>query len=184
MGLKIDLRSLLGREVWLTASAHMLVMSVVGASLVGLLAVAGVGLAAGGGLTSWLLVGFALSFSSTVFVVKVLEDHGWSRSLGGRTAIGVLVMQDLAAVVFLAVAEGRTPSLWALVLLLVIPAALPLRRVLASVGHGELLPLFGVVLALVPGYAYLRRCGHRAGRSRGRPAAAPEQGMSAGTLAE
>lgn len=159
VGLKIDLRSLLGREVWLTASAHMLVMSVVGASLVGLLAVAGVGLAAGGGLTSWLLVGFALSFSSTVFVVKVLEDHGWSRSLGGRTAIGVLVMQDLAAVVFLAVAEGRTPSPWALLLLLVLPAAWPLRRVLASIGHGELLPLFGVVLALVPGYALFEALG-------------------------
>lgn len=159
VGLKIDLRSLLGREVWLTASVHMVVMSVVGASLVGLLAVAGVGLAAGGGPATWLLIGFALSFSSTVFVVKVLDDHGWSRSLGGRTAIGVLVVQDLAAVAFLAVAEGRSPSPWAALLLLLPAGAWPLRRVLASVGHGELLPLFGVVLALVPGYALFEALG-------------------------
>ncbi|MGB7819864.1 MAG: cation:proton antiporter [Ornithinibacter sp.] len=159
VGLKIDLRSLLQREVWLTASVHMVLTSVVAGSFVGLLALVGVGLAAGGDLTSWLLVGFALSFSSTVFVVKVLEDRGWSRSLVGRTAIGVLVVQDLAAVLFLALAEGRTPSPWAILLLLVIPAAWPLRRMLASIGHGELLPLLGVVLALVPGYALFEAVG-------------------------
>ena len=82
VGLKVDVRSLLHREVWVTASVHMVATTVVSAALVGTLALAGVALAASGGLTSWLLVGFALSFSSTVFVVKVLEERGWSRSLG------------------------------------------------------------------------------------------------------
>lgn len=152
IGLKVDLRVLLRREVWLTAGAHLVAMTLAGAGLIGLLAAIGIGLV-GGDPEKWLIVGFALSFSSTVFVVKVLEDHGASRSFGGRTAIGILVMQDLAAVVFLAVAEGHVPTVWAPLVLLVVPGALVLRKVLDVVGHGELLPLFGVVVALVPGYA-------------------------------
>lgn len=153
IGLKIDVRTLLRREVWLTASVHMAGSTLTSAGLLALLAVLGVGLVRDGGPTSWLVVGFALSFSSTVVVVKVLEDRGSTRSLGGRTAIGILVVQDIAAVVFMALAEGFTPSPWAVLLLLLLPAAVVLRSVLTVIGHRELLPLFGVVLALVPGYA-------------------------------
>jgi len=152
IGLKVDVRGLLRREVWATASAHLLVSTAVGAGFLWLLGVAGVSLV-GADPSKLLLVGFALSFSSTVVVVKVLEDHGTQGSLGGRTAIGILVIQDIAAVVFLAVAEGYPPSPWAVLLVLVVPGALLLRRLLDTVGHGELLPLLGVVLALVPGYA-------------------------------
>jgi predicted Kef-type K+ transport protein len=152
IGLKIDVRSLLRREVWGTASAHLVVSTAVGAGFLWLLGLLGATLV-GADPVKLLLVGFALSFSSTVVVVKVLEDHGTQSSLGGRTAIGILVIQDLAAVVFLAAAEGEPPSPWAVLLVLVVPGALLLRRVLDSVGHGELLPLLGVVLALVPGYA-------------------------------
>jgi predicted Kef-type K+ transport protein len=153
VGLKIDVRSLLRREVWATATLHLVGTTTVAAALLGVLAVVGVGLAADGDIATWLLVGFALSFSSTVFVVKVLEDRGRTGSLGGRTAIGILVVQDLAAVVFMAVAEGRTPSPWAVVLVLLLPLAWVLRPLLGRISHGELLPLLGVVLALVPGYA-------------------------------
>ena len=38
-------------------------------------------------------------------------------------------------------------------LVLLLPGAWLLRRLLGAVGHDELLPLLGVVLALVPGYA-------------------------------
>lgn len=153
VGLKINLRSLLYREVWLTATVHLAGTTVLAAGFLGLLATAGIGLAAEAGLTTWVLIGFALSFSSTVFVVKVLDDHGQSSSLGGRTALGILIIQDIAAVLFLATAEGTPPSPWAVLLIFIIPVALVARRVLAVVGHGELLPLFGIVLALVPGYA-------------------------------
>jgi glutathione-regulated potassium-efflux system ancillary protein KefC len=152
IGLKVDVRSLLRREVWATSSVHLVVSTALGAGFLWLLGLVGVSLV-GADPAKLLLVGFALSFSSTVVVVKVLEDHGTQGSLGGRTAIGILVIQDLAAVVFLAVAEGHPPSPWAVLLLLVVPGALVLRRVLDRVGHGELLPLLGVVLALVPGYA-------------------------------
>ncbi|CAB4910791.1 unannotated protein [freshwater metagenome] len=159
VGLKVDLRALVRREVWLTSSVHALVSTGITAGLLGLLAVLGVGLAAEGGLRSWLLIGFALSFSSTVFVVKVLEERGATQTLTGRLAIGVLVVQDLLAVVFLAVAEGTVPSPWALLLVLLIPAAPLPRRVLARLGHDEMLPLYGIVLALVPGYALFSALG-------------------------
>ncbi len=159
VGLKVDLRSLVRREVWLTSTVHAVVSTAVTAGLLGLLAVLGVGLAAEGGLRSWLLIGFALSFSSTVFVVKVLEERGDTQTLTGRLAIGVLVVQDLLAVVFLAAAEGRVPSPWAVLLVLLIPAAPLLRRLLARLGHDEVLPLYGIVLALVPGYALFSALG-------------------------
>lgn len=153
VGLKIDLRSLVKREVWLTATVHLAGSTLAAAMVLGLLALAGLALAAEGGLETWLLIGFALSFSSTVYVVKVLEERGATRSLSGRVSIGILVIQDLAAVVFLAVVEGKVPSPWAALLLLLVPAAPLLRRGLEALGHDELLPLFGVVVALAPGYA-------------------------------
>lgn len=153
VGLKIDLRSLAKREVWVTASVHLAGSTLVTAIVLGIVALCGVALAADGGLETWLLIGFALSFSSTVYVVKVLEERGATRSLSGRISIGILVLQDLAAVIFLAVIEGKVPSPWAVLLLLLIPAAPLLRQLLDALGHDELLPLFGVVLALVPGYA-------------------------------
>ncbi|SCX41130.1 Predicted Kef-type K+ transport protein, K+/H+ antiporter domain [Klenkia marina] len=159
VGLKIDLRSLVRKEVWLTSSVHALVSTAVTAGLLGLLAVLGVGLAADGGPRAWLLIGFALSFSSTVFVVKVLEERGATQTLTGRLAIGVLVIQDLLAVVFLAVAEGKVPSPWAVLLVLLVPAAPLLRRLLGRLGHDEMLPLYGIVLALVPGYALFSALG-------------------------
>lgn len=159
VGLKLDVRTLVRREVWVTATVHLVgstalfagVLALVGA--VATAAGAGAGLVGGADARALLLVGLALSFSSTVFVVKVLEERSASRSVAGRTAIGVLVVQDLAAVVFLAVADGEGPSPWALLLVLLLPGAWVLRRLLGAVGHDELLPLLGVVLALVPGYA-------------------------------
>jgi hypothetical protein len=47
-----------------------------------------------------------LSFSSTVFAVKVLEEKGEMNAVYGRIAIGVLIMQDIAAVA-LAVSTGK-----------------------------------------------------------------------------
>ncbi|MCG6859817.1 MAG: cation:proton antiporter, partial [Chromatiaceae bacterium] len=94
------------------------------------------------------LLGFALSFSSTVFAVKVLEEKGEMGTIYGALAIGILIVQDLAAVIFLAFSTGKVPSLWALLLLLLIPARPSLYRILERSGHGELLVLFGLALGL------------------------------------
>jgi len=81
-------------------------------------------------------------------VVKSLEDKGEMKSLHGRIAIGILVMQDIAAVVFMAVSTGKLPSPWALLLLLLIPLRPVFHHLLQKCGHGELLILYGLVLAL------------------------------------
>src|SRR5690606_26182559 len=69
-------------------------------------------------------------------------------ALYGRIAIGILVVQDIAAVIFLAASEGKLPSIWALALLLLIPARPLLHRFLEAAGHGELLVLGGLATAL------------------------------------
>ncbi|HWJ66723.1 MAG TPA: cation:proton antiporter family protein [Nocardioides sp.] len=152
VGLKVDVRLLARREVLVPGLTHLAVSALIGSVFVAALTVAGVGAAAGLEPRAWALIGFALSFSSTVLVIKLLEDRNSSRSLGGRTAIGILVIQDLAAVVYLAVTQGHPPSPWAALLVLLLPAAVVLRLVLSRIGHDEILPLYGVVLALVPGY--------------------------------
>jgi len=83
-----------------------------------------------------------------VFAVKVLEEKGDMASRHGRLAIGILIMQDIAAVLFLAISTGKTPTPWALGLLLLIPLRPVLFDLMKRAGHDELLILFGFVLAL------------------------------------
>lgn len=80
IGLKLDLTSLLRREVWATALVHATVSSVgIAALLLGLGALP-IPLVARLDPTTALLLGFAFCFSSTVFGVKVLEGKGvWTR---------------------------------------------------------------------------------------------------------
>ena len=153
IGLKLDVRTLMQREVWVTAVAHLATSTVVGAGILFGVGALGAGLLAGEDLYVCVVLAFALSFSSTVFVVKLLEERGSSQSVGGRTAIGILIVQDVAAVVFLSVTNDRHPSPWAALLVLLLPAAWVFRWVQRTLGHDELRPLFGLTMALVPGYA-------------------------------
>jgi len=57
-------------------------------------------------------------------------------------------MQDIAAVVFLVVATGKIPSIWAASLFLLIFARPALGALLNKAGHGEMLPLSGFFFAL------------------------------------
>lgn len=91
IGLKLDPRQLLARHVWVTAGAHMGLSTALAAGAMALMGLAGVTLLSGQPASTLLLLGFALSFSSTVFAIKVLEDRSQSQSFYGRTAIGILV---------------------------------------------------------------------------------------------
>ena len=159
IGLKLDVRILLRREVWLTTSVHMLISVALGVAALWLAAVAGVAMLVGQSMQTIALLAFALSFSSTVFVVKVLEERGESHALYGRVAIGILVMQDIIAVVFLTATSGHLPSPWALALVGLWPLTRILRKVWSRLGHGEMQSLFGIVMALVPGYALFTAVG-------------------------
>ncbi len=148
IGLKLRPATLMRPQVWLVTVLHTSSITLLFALLIAIAAVAGFSLLAGLETKLVLLIAFSLSFSSTVFVVKQLEDKGEMRSLHGRIAIGILVMQDLAAVIFLAASAGKLPSLWALLLLLLIPLRFVFQYLLQRTGHGELLILYGLVLAL------------------------------------
>ncbi len=148
IGLKLRLRSLLAPEVWGTASAHMILLLLLTGGLLMLPGLAGI---AWLGVLDWqaaAVVAFALSFSSTVFAVKILEDRGEMKTRHGQVAIGILIVQDIIAVVFLTFATDKSPTLWALALL-----GLPLIRPLMNhfmerSGHGEVLVLFGLFIAI------------------------------------
>lgn len=151
IGLKLNVQTLLRRDVWGTTTLHLLLSTLLFTLVLLACKGAGIALAKELGWQMALVLGFALSFSSTVFAVKVLEERSDMQALYARLAIGVLVLQDLFAVSFLSISTGKLPSLWAFSLL-----ALPLIRPLLFVlieraGHGELQLLTGIMLALVVG---------------------------------
>ncbi|MGD1915540.1 MAG: cation:proton antiporter [Phycisphaerales bacterium] len=153
IGLKLDLKGLAKPAVWGVASIHMLVFTVGIGLAVFALTFTGLGLFAELDFWTSMLVAFALSFSSTVFAVKVLEDRTEMNSRHGQEAIGVLITQDLFAILFLTASVGKLPSPWALLLIAVPLLRTPLKMVFDRVGHGELLVLYGLLLVL--GSVYL-----------------------------
>jgi glutathione-regulated potassium-efflux system ancillary protein KefC len=159
IGLKLDLRTLLRAEVWGSATLHIVGSTLLLAGVLFVLKALGLAMASELGWTAMVLLGFALSFSSTVFAVKVLEERSELGSLYGRIAIGVLVMQDVFAVVFLSVSSGQWPSVWALGLVVLWPAARLMRALLDRVGHGDLQVLYGAFLSLVVGYGLFEAVG-------------------------
>jgi len=148
IGLKLNIKDLLRAEIWAVSVIHMLITSVFFGFLIFVMTFSGLQEFAGLSVSESILIAFALSFSSTVFAVKVLDEQGEMSSLHGRIAIGILIMQDLFAVLFLTAASGKVPSYWALLLFLLIPLRPLLIKLLKRAGHGELLILSGMLLAL------------------------------------
>jgi predicted Kef-type K+ transport protein len=152
VGLKLNLRTLAGPQVWVTTTAMSLGSTVLFGVFVLALGAIGLPLASELDLRGAAIVGFALSFASTVFAVQALERSNESDSTAGRMAIGVLVLQDIFAVAFLVATGDGWPSAWAL---LVIPAFFVFRLaaswVLSRAGRGEVFVLFGVAMAVAVG---------------------------------
>ena len=149
IGLKLKISTLARAEVWGTASVHMAVST----GLIGTVFLAagavGLPLVADLDVSEAVLIGFALSFSSTVYAVKALEDRNEASSLAGRIAVGILIIQDLFAVGFLVASAGELPSIWAIPVFIAVVAARPIYGwMLDRSGHGELLILFGFALAI------------------------------------
>jgi len=100
IGLKLNVKSLLRIQIWGVASAHMLITIVVYAGLFLALSFTGLSTFADIDIWSALLIGFALSFSSTVFAVKVLEGKNEMGALYAQIAIGILIVQDILPLFF------------------------------------------------------------------------------------
>jgi Kef-type K+ transport system membrane component KefB len=137
IGLEIDLKKMIsaGRRITLTGLCQ----------IAGCLALGWVFFKLTGLANSWLeglYLGVAAALSSTVIIIKVLHDKHEIETLAGRITVGILVLQDLFAILFLAVQSGLThPSLGALALalgkvILVVAVGLSVSRfVLPPVFH-------------------------------------------------
>lgn len=152
IGLKLRVRSLLRPEIWAGTSLHTILVVVLFS--VGFMGLTMVGLPRFTDLSyqTVALIAFALSFSSTVFAVKALEESGEMGALHGRIAIGILIMQDILAVLFLTASTGKLPSLWAIAVLAALFLLRPVMAwIISRAGHGELITLCGLFFALVAG---------------------------------
>ncbi|MGQ3054916.1 MAG: cation:proton antiporter [Roseateles sp.] len=92
VGLKLDLHHIrhIGAVALATGLGQLAFTIVIGFALV---------LALGKGVMEALYVAVALTFSSTIIIVKLLSDKRELDSLHGRIAVGFLIVQDLAVVV-------------------------------------------------------------------------------------
>jgi Kef-type K+ transport system membrane component KefB len=112
IGLEIDLKKMVsaGRLITLTA-----VVQITGCLAMGWFFFKMCGLAG-----TWLeafYLGVAVALSSTVIIVKILYEKRELETLAGRVTLGVLVLQDLFAILFLAVQPSlKSPEIGVLVL--------------------------------------------------------------------
>jgi len=110
IGLEIDLKKIMsaGKSITLTALSQ-----IVGCLVLGVLVFKLCGFGLGGGAWDALYLGVAAALSSTVIIVKILYEKQELDTLTGRITLGVLVLQDLFVILFLAVQpnlESLAPS--------------------------------------------------------------------------
>lgn len=139
IGLEIDLKKIVraGKVILFAAGGQLL-----GGCLLGILFFAGLGLSLGGGHFDALYLCIACALSSTVIIVKVLYEKRELDTLPGRITLGVLVLQDIFAILFLAVQPSLANLQMSVILLsigrvavLVAAALLVSRYVLPRLFH-------------------------------------------------
>ncbi len=131
IGMELDLREIksLGKPILLAGTLQIIITTIVGSSVARLLGF--------GSVESWYL-GVGLAFSSTILVIKLLIDKKDSGALYGKLAIGILILEDLLAVILLVVLTVSTS-----VLGLGLQQALPILALVLKMGL-----LFGLTLIL------------------------------------
>jgi Kef-type K+ transport system membrane component KefB len=100
IGLEIDLKKIIsaGTSILFTATSQIL-----GGTLVGVAFFYLIGFPITAGRWDALYLGIAAALSSTVIIVKMLYDKRELDTLPGRITLGILVLQDLFVIVFLAI---------------------------------------------------------------------------------
>jgi predicted Kef-type K+ transport protein len=145
VGLHISFRSLIQAQVLGVGTIHLLISTIVFFLVLYALQLPPI---------AAVLIAVGLGFSSTVLTAKSLDARGELDSYHGRLAIGILILQDVVAVLLLAVTGDGAPTWWALGLL-ALPLARPLLlRVMYAVGREELLLIYGLLLALGAGWLF------------------------------
>lgn len=148
IGLKLNIKDLAKTEIWGGCISHSIIWVIVAFGIIKVLGILALSYFSELSNASALIVAFALSFSSTVCVVKLMEESGEMRTRHGKLAIGVLVIQDIVAVGFIVAATGKLPSVYALGLIAIFPLRPVLFKLIDHIGHGELIPLGGFFIAL------------------------------------
>ncbi len=130
IGLEIDLKKIVraGRVILFAGGGQL-----IAGCVLGILFFMAIGLPMGGGGFDALYLCIACALSSTVIIVKVLYEKRELDTLPGRITLGVLVLQDIFAILFLAV----QPSL----------ANLEVSVILLSIGRVGLLVAVALVLS-------------------------------------
>jgi predicted Kef-type K+ transport protein len=146
IGLKLDLSSLLRPEIYRSTLEHGTTFGLVAFGFLVVLGVLGLPMVTDMSVQHAALLAFALSFSSTVCAVGMLEDRGEFRVRHGQIAVGILIVQDIIAVLFLTVSMGKIPSVWALLLPLLYFARPLFSYLLRASGHDEVLILAGIII--------------------------------------
>ena len=142
IGLEIDLKKMLsaGRVIMLTAAAQILGCVLLGWIVFGLIGPAENRLEA-------LYLGVAAAMSSTVIIIKILYDKRELETLAGRVTLGVLVLQDIATILFLAIQPNlKNPAVG--VLTLAMGKVILLVAVAFLAGRFVLPPVFKLVARL------------------------------------
>lgn len=94
VGMELDLREIrsLGKVVLMASTLQIIISSIAGFAIAGAL---------GFGSVEALYLGLGLAFSSTIVVVKILLEKNDLNSLYGKLSIGILLLEDLIAVLIL-----------------------------------------------------------------------------------
>ncbi|TSC66293.1 MAG: Sodium/hydrogen exchanger [Microgenomates group bacterium Gr01-1014_80] len=94
VGMELDLREIksLGKPILLAGILQITMTTIIGSSIARLLGFAP---------TESLYLGVGLSFSSTILVIKLLLDKKDLNALYGKLAVGILLLEDLLAVILL-----------------------------------------------------------------------------------
>jgi Kef-type K+ transport system membrane component KefB len=142
IGLEVNLKSLLasGRTLVVTGALQVPVTLAAGCSAFLLIGLSGWSLVTG--FYPALYLGVACAFSSTLLVVKYLQEHLKLDTVAGRLAVGLLIFQDIWAIVFLALQPSfANPSIAPIVMtfvgtgVLAVLATLVARVVLSRAFH-------------------------------------------------
>jgi Kef-type K+ transport system membrane component KefB/voltage-gated potassium channel Kch len=138
IGLEIDLKKIIraGRVILFAAGGQL-----IGGCLLGVLFFMGISRALGGGGFDGLYLAIACTLSSTVIIVKVLYEKRELDTLPGRITLGVLVLQDIFAILFLAV-QPSLADLQVSVILLSIARVVALVVTALALSRYVLPPLF------------------------------------------
>ncbi|MEW6303224.1 MAG: cation:proton antiporter [Verrucomicrobiota bacterium] len=113
IGLEIDLNKILssGKLITVTGAVQILGGSVIGAFFFWF-----IGFKFGGANFDGLYLAICAAMSSTVIIVKILYDKRELDTLPGRITLGILVLQDIFAIMFLALQPNLNESTFKLLL--------------------------------------------------------------------